>query len=410
MSNLLTEFDVDDPLVLDASYKIGTIADRRKIDDQVQDIQRVLVDGHVNGHLDSYYLLSQSSVALAPGDAFCISQSDPNGTAVTKATASPIALAGAVIGIAATAANPGTKFRGILRGIVPASIYDLGVGATNQVGVDGSTARLVRVPAPDDGDILVGFCDTNGIITFTGSAAGIGGGGGGGIDPIGVPDDGYIIAWSASTGQWVVTPRSPFSIQAFAAVTPLVEAGSTVTTPAFTATLSTSLSAGDTAVLTNTLDAEAKDVHTTPTSFSSGHTHTLATPGAVWGFTLSILKAGNALQTRTTNITGAQRNYIGGVAPSASLATLIAAATSNALNTTGLFTFSITDTGSLQWQISRPTRLGVPVIHDQATGFQVGLTYLRTTLFTNPSGFQENYDQYTFDAPINGTLNGSVVA
>lgn len=410
MSNLRTKFDVDDPLILDAFYKIGTILDRRKIDDQIGDIQRVLVDAVMSQRTDSYFELSNASDPLEPGDIFCLSQAEEDGVLVTKATADKLSVATAAVGMAATAVTPGTKFRGITRGIIPRELCNLGIGSTSIVGVNGTTARIGRVPDPDIGNTLVGFCDIRGTILFTGSAAAIGGGGGGGgITPIGTPADGDIIAWSATLGNWIVTPRSAFSINAFSATTPLVEVGTTVSSPSFTASLSSALALGDTAVLTNNFDSESKNVFATPTAFSSAHNFALTAPNQSVTFTYTIQKIANPVAVRTTSISTGQKNYAAVAAAGAPMATILALSPAYSLLTTSRAgSFSLTDNGLHRMHWFGPSRYGTPIFKDTTTGFGLAITLIETANVTNAHGFIESYSHWQLDNPYNGTLLWSV--
>ena len=262
----------------------------------------------------------------------------------------------------------------------------------------------IRKPTPDEIGYFARVDSTGLNLEYVSSGPGTGG-----FTPEGVPNDGDIIAWSASAdggaGAWVVTSRTAFSITGFAAVTALVETGATVTNPAFTASESAT---PETLLLTNNFDGESKDVHATPTSFASSHARTLATPGLVWTFTLTGTKAGNAASTRTASITAGQRSYAGVVAAGASLATLVAAATYNALGTARAFSFTITDDGTHKGQLAYPARYGTPIVKDRATGFGIALTLLGAFSRTNAQGYVENYNQYEFVSNFSGTITADV--
>ncbi len=227
----------------------------------------------------------------------------------------------------------------------------------------------------------------------------------GGFQVVGVPNDADQVVWDAATGHWVPASRNVFTITGFAAAVSLVEVGSSAVNPVFTAALSAALAAGDTAVLTNTANAEAKNVFSTPNNFASSQTYAFTAPNQSVGFTYSVKKVGNPLATRAASVSSAQRSYAGVVAAGASPATLVAAAVVSALNTGRAFSFTLTDDGTHKGQFMYPTRYGTPAtVKDRATGFGIAYTLLSTASRTNAFGFAENFNQYEFVSTFNSTV------
>ncbi len=225
-----------------------------------------------------------------------------------------------------------------------------------------------------------------------------------------VPDDALLPVVIAGVTQKVTLANllaPAFDISAFAATSPTVEVGATVSNPAFTAAYNRTPSA---AVITNNKTAEAKDVHLTPTSFASSASHTFTTVGEAWTFTDT---AGDGINTdaRTASITARQRNVAGVVASgNTSPATLYAAAVASSLASSGTFNFTFTDDGTHEIQFFRRTTYGAPTsVKDNVSGFAVSYSLVGTYSWTNPSGFAENVNLYKLDNPVNGTKTIAVI-
>ncbi len=194
-----------------------------------------------------------------------------------------------------------------------------------------------------------------------------------------------------------------YDITAFAAVTPTVEVGATVTNPAFTAAHNHTPSVSLT--LTNNKTGEAKNVLGTPTSFSSSAgSQVLNTVGGTWVFTLSGVDITGS-DSFVATITARQRNVAGVVTTgNTSPATLYAAQISNALASSGAFSFTFTDDGTHEVQFMRRAAYGAPTsVKDNATGFGVSYSLVGAFSWTNPSGFAESFNLYKLDNPVNGT-------
>jgi len=220
------------------------------------------------------------------------------------------------------------------------------------------------------------------------------------------PQDGFILAWSQSSSAYVLTPRNGLTITSFAHSPTLLEWGQTLTTPAFTASYSTT---PNTAFLTNSADGESVNASSTPTSFASTHTFpNTVVNGTVQFFLDATLTGSPAVRATLTFIWG-QRSFAGVVAAGSSPATLIAAATYNALGTGRAFSFTLTDDGTHRGQFMYPTRYGSPAtVKDRSTGFGVAVTLLGTASRTNAQGKAENYNQYEFVSGFNGTITVDV--
>lgn len=247
MSKLRTDYIPDDPIALDAKYQIGA-ADRRKIDDQVLDLQQFMVDAVMSGATCSYFTLSQSSAPLVPGMAFCTSQGGPPGRLVTKAVAAALAVSGAAIGVAMTAVAPGTTFRGLMSGVIPPDVSSLGDGDAADVRINATTALLERVDSPSDGDYLIGVADSQGTVTLRGApgtpgargvdgtpgangtngANGAPGLAGRGLAPIRAVQTAVMTGWTYSAGTWtgpVGALPSPWTLFDYIATPTLLDAG-----------------------------------------------------------------------------------------------------------------------------------------------------------------------------------------
>jgi hypothetical protein len=227
-------------------------------------------------------------------------------------------------------------------------------------------------------------------------------GGGGGLVVTGTPAAGYVPTWNGSAAVWA--PVSPYDILTFTHAQSLYEVGTVLATPSFAATHSQT---PDTLVLTNNQNGESKDVHATPTSFTSSQSYTFATPSYSVTWTLTGTKITSDVATRTAS--AAQRNFAGVATAAATLAAIVAAATYTTLDTNGTFSFSATSAGgSERVCIAFPTRYGTPTVTDADTNLGVGITLIGTSSYANASGYSENYDRYSFDSAFIGTKNFNV--
>jgi len=167
-SKLKTELRPDAPVVLNAGYSM-TAVDRQTIDGQIRAVQEHLSESFLNGLTASFYKLSLSSPALLPGDCFCADSVAVIGIEriVTKAVAGTLASAGKALGVALTAATPGTKFRGATGGLLERSITGIPPGSPGPVRVNGTTARCERVGQISMGDHIIGSSDAAGNLSIS---------------------------------------------------------------------------------------------------------------------------------------------------------------------------------------------------------------------------------------------------
>jgi hypothetical protein len=225
------------------------------------------------------------------------------------------------------------------------------------------------------------------------------GGAGGSFVVGGTPTPGFVVtADSSGNPVW----RSKTAFAATLSGVTLYEVKQTVVHPAFT---STQTATPTSALLTNNANGESLDVHLTPTSFASAQTYQKVTPNqsATWTYTVS---DGISTVVVTLSATWCQYNFAGKFASGTTLAAMIAAtAQYKVLNTGAVFDFSITDTGVNVVMVAVPSRYGTIVVIDRNTGLGVSITFASSASITNVQGFTESYDQYTFDAPVNGTAN-----
>lgn len=225
--------------------------------------------------------------------------------------------------------------------------------------------------------------------------------GGSGLVVGGLPADGYVPTYQASSSSAVWQPSGGLTVTSFAPAVSLYECSQSVINPSFTASYNL---APTTALLSNNANGESKDVHATPTAFASSQTYQKTTPNQSVTWTLTTSN-GN----RTCSATWSQRSYAGVVASGASLATLISAATYTSLGTARAFSFTLTDDGTHKGQFSYPARYGAPAtVKDRATGFGIGYVLLGAFSRTNAQGFAESYNQYEFVSTFNTTITVDV--
>lgn len=227
----------------------------------------------------------------------------------------------------------------------------------------------------------------------------------GGLPPGTAPDDGFVVTWDNASSSYVLTPRSGLAILSFLHSPTLLEWGQTLATPGFTASYSV---APDTAFLTNSADGESINASAHPTTLASGHNFPNTVVNGTVSFFLDATLTGTPPQRATVTFIWGQRSYAGVVAAGASPATLVAAATYNAIGTGRAFSFTITDDGTHKGQIYYPTRYGAPTVKDRSTGFGIAVALLGTASRTNAQGQAENYNQYEFVSTFNGTLTVDV--
>src|ERR1700690_3692671 len=159
-SNITTLLLPDDPILLDASYRLDS-HDRRYLDQQALGAQHHLVDSLLSGLTATWGTLDAGSPAVIVGDILCVS-----GINVTKATAANLLTSGAQAGVCLLATQPNQKVRYAISGMLPPAISGLGSGVVSLVRIS-ATARAERVALYASTDFPVGICDVNGAVTLS---------------------------------------------------------------------------------------------------------------------------------------------------------------------------------------------------------------------------------------------------
>lgn len=174
-SKILTEREVDDPIVQGASFRYNK-PDRAYLDEQVRGTQRHVVDNLISGFVATWYTLSENSAGVEVGDIVCLAGSSVSAYFVTRATPSALAEAGRALGIVLTAASPTTDVRVAIVGVLPPSITGLVPGDNRAVRVS-SGARCETVAGFSSGDFPVGYQDSAANLSFNFSGGETGDGG-----------------------------------------------------------------------------------------------------------------------------------------------------------------------------------------------------------------------------------------
>ena len=217
----------------------------------------------------------------------------------------------------------------------------------------------------------------------------------GGLIVTGTPSVGWLVTWNGTAAEW--QPSGGFQVLSFNVASSLYETGQAVVNPAFTASYNTTPA---TALLTNDLNGESKDVHATPTSFASSQTYTRSTPNqtVTWALTTSI-------GTRTASSTWGQKNFWGISTSPASTEAFVEALASSQLTTSRNAGFTVNPTGANKIYFAHPTRYGTPVF--TVGGFVGGFILLSSTIsVTNAQGFTESYSLWE---SVNAGLGSTTV-
>ncbi len=186
---------------------------------------------------------------------------------------------------------------------------------------------------------------------------------------------------------------SAYSIGLSLGVSSVVLLGSTVATPAFTASYTRTAAA---AVLTDTEGTTPQSVIGSPTSFSSTGTFTKSTFGQSVTFTLTAHETGGPSKTATASITWAQPVYYGAAVPATIDEAFIEALASSALATSRARTFTATAGATQRIYYAFRSAFGTPTF--TVGGFTGGFTLAASAVpVTNASGVTENYDVWASD-------------
>lgn len=213
--------------------------------------------------------------------------------------------------------------------------------------------------------------------------------GGTGLIVSGSPAAGDVPTWSGSSAVWA--PKSAYDITSFAHANTLYEVGTVLANPAFTAAHSQT---PDTLLLTNNQNVESKDVHATPTSFTSSQSYTFATPSYSVTWTLTGTKITSDVATRTAS--AAQKSFWGISTTPANTEAFVEALASSALDTDAARSFTVNATSTNKIYFAHPTRYGTPTF--TVGGFEGGFTLRSSTIsVTNAQGYTENYSLWESD-------------
>lgn len=167
---------VDSPVNLGATYVFDK-SDRRKIDEQIRELQAAMLDTSLTGqNLTTCRVASGTS--FVAGDVCCLSGApakDDGIPSITIATAAHLVIAGAVLGVVMAAAPQDSLVLVALSGVLPPSIT--GLQTAGPVVCD-STGKLVHVAAFGSGDLKMGVADASLNLTLQIGVIDAGGGGG----------------------------------------------------------------------------------------------------------------------------------------------------------------------------------------------------------------------------------------
>lgn len=200
----------------------------------------------------------------------------------------------------------------------------------------------------------------------------------------GSPSAGWTPTWNGVGAVWA--PKDAYDITSFVHANLLYEVGTVLSNPAFTAAHSQT---PDTLLLTNNQNSESKDVHATPTSFTSSQSYTFATPSYTVTWTLTGTKITSDVATRTAS--AAQKSFWGVSASPAATEAFIEALANSALDTDAARTFTQSPGTSEYICFAHPTRYGTPTFLIGGT-LPGGYISLGTTIsVTNAQGYAENY-------------------
>ncbi len=175
-----------------------------------------------------------------------------------------------------------------------------------------------------------------------------------------------------------------FNITALSTTT-LVECSQTIT-PAFTSAQNRTPT---TLTLTNNANGESKDVHLTPTSFSTSIAVQKTTPNQTVTYTLT---GGDGIGTDNAivTITWGQKNFWGVSSSPANTEAFIEGLATSALDTNAGSSFSVNASGANKIYFAHPTRYGTPTF--TVGGFAGGFVLRSSTIsVTNAQGFTESY-------------------
>lgn len=168
----MRNFAVDVPLVQSAPYRLDA-KDRAYIDDQIRTMQQYMVQALINGVIGTYIRVDSSSAPVAVGDVLCSANSPLGILTVTRAVAAAIATAGAVFGVALTAASPGGYVFVAVEAILTPSQSKL--TTSGPVRLNPVTGTLQVVSSFALTDYIIGNSNAGWVTIVRGLAVNIGG-------------------------------------------------------------------------------------------------------------------------------------------------------------------------------------------------------------------------------------------
>lgn len=211
----------------------------------------------------------------------------------------------------------------------------------------------------------------------------------GDIDATGIPD-GYGVFASGGNAVWSPVPTA-FDITGFALVggITLVEAGTTIVSPSFTASYNRTPIA---ATLTDSF-SHSTDVTGTPTSFSSPYSDTLSAFGDTWSFTLT---ASDSLGSDSAGISivAGQNVYYGARAAAAINEAFIKSLTPS-LRTSASGSYAISASAGQTSYFCALTALGLTTASFTVGGFPFACSKVGSAVnVTNAHGVTAAYDVF----------------
>jgi hypothetical protein len=220
------------------------------------------------------------------------------------------------------------------------------------------------------------------------------------------PSTNQVIAWNGSA--WAPTSLTSDMVGAAFAISfsggGNVQVGASVVTPAFTATYNQSITS---AILTDSEGTAAKDVTSTPLSFSSNATVTKSTFNASATFTLTAVSAGGITKAAAVAYRWYQLNFYGVGPAGQTTATFIQSLGSSFLASSRGTTFSANAGASQKVYYAYRTAFGAASF--TVGGFAGGFSLVSSTIaVTNSNGVTENYSLYESDNLGLGSVTVSV--
>ena len=167
---------VDSPVNLGSTYVFDK-NDRRKIDEQIRELQAAMLDTSLTGQNLTTCRVASGTTFVA-GDVCCLSGAparDDGIPIITTATTAHLVIAGAVLGVVMAAAPQDSLVLVALSGVLPPSITGLTVAGPV---VCDALGKLVHVASFGSGDLKMGQADASLNLTLQIGVIDAGGGGG----------------------------------------------------------------------------------------------------------------------------------------------------------------------------------------------------------------------------------------